>query len=225
MRQPEIDLESVRRFIQHQQSQSGVRLPPERELAATLGLTRNRLRGSLRKLASEGMIWRGVGKGTFLGPPPPMRTESGLRDVAERTAPREVFHARLIFEPEMARLAAYRATIQHHAQMRDCVEKMRSVRDYGAWGALDEQLHRSIAESAGSAVLLSMFDTLQATQKRSNWGRLRERLQTLTRRDDATNEHGAIVEAICERDPENAAALMRDHIERLERIIFGESGA
>jgi DNA-binding FadR family transcriptional regulator len=221
MRQPEIDLQRVRSYIQRTRAQSPTtRLPAERDLAETLGLTRNRLRGSLRKLASEGVIWRGVGKGTFLGEPPPIASERDLAKLVERTSPREVFQARLLFEPELARLAAYRATIQGHAQMRECVAKMKGVRDYGVWGTWDELLHRTIAESAGSVVLLSMFDTLQSTQKNSNWGRLRERLQTAARRKDATSEHEQIVDAICNRDPDCAARLMTEHIARLERIIF-----
>ena len=57
----------LRRYLQQNRLSDHARLPPERELASKLGVTRNRLRGVLRRMAAQGEIWRHVGKGTFIG--------------------------------------------------------------------------------------------------------------------------------------------------------------
>ena len=68
MMQHDADLASLRKYLEDRGFAQNDRLPPERELADTLGLTRNRVRGGLRKLESEGLIWRHVGQGTYFGP-------------------------------------------------------------------------------------------------------------------------------------------------------------
>ena len=72
MRQSAKDLERVLQFLQREDFGQNQRLPAERELAERLGLTRNRLRGSLRKLAADGLIWRGMSeRARFLARVPP----------------------------------------------------------------------------------------------------------------------------------------------------------
>ncbi len=111
MMQHDADLASLRKYLEDRGFAQNDRLPPERELADTLGLTRNRVRGGLRKLESEGLIWRHVGQGTYFGPRlSPLVNRRALETLAEMTYPREVMDARLAFEPELARLAALRAT-------------------------------------------------------------------------------------------------------------------
>ena len=61
------DFVKLQRYIEGGQFSDHDRLPPERELATALGLTRTRLRTGLRKLEIQGVVWRHVGKGTFYG--------------------------------------------------------------------------------------------------------------------------------------------------------------
>ena len=85
------------------------RLPPERELAETLDIGRTVLRKALATLQGEGVVWRHVGKGTFMGERP-IDNISDINALVLRTNPTEVMAARLAFEPEIARLAAANAT-------------------------------------------------------------------------------------------------------------------
>src|SRR5262245_35872188 len=131
MRQSAKDLERVLQFLQGEDFGQNQRLPAERELAERLGLTRNRLRGSLRKLAADGLIWRHVGKGTFFGPRP---TSATPQDLSELTNPREVMEVRFAIEPEIARLAAFRANTRDVVEMQACLEKMIATDDWNDWG-------------------------------------------------------------------------------------------
>ena len=74
------------------------RLPPERELAEELGVSRGTLRKALADLEVEGLIWRHVGRGTFVGNRP-VETVQDLGEVTRRTNPAGVMEARLRWSP------------------------------------------------------------------------------------------------------------------------------
>jgi DNA-binding FadR family transcriptional regulator len=74
------------------------RLPPERDLCAQFGVSRNTLRTALDLLEAQGKIWRRVGSGTYAGNAPPMDLQ-GLVAISETTSPIELMELRLILEP------------------------------------------------------------------------------------------------------------------------------
>jgi len=224
MRQVDQDLARIRQFVERSELTEQQRLPPERELAETLGLTRNRLRSGLRKLEAEGLIWRHVGKGTFLGQRPMMNgADFQIPALLDVTNPREVMEARLAFEPELARLAAFRANGRDFAEMENCLAKMNAAPDWYAWEIWDGRLHRTIAQATGNVLMLVMFDTALSNRNRDIWGQLRRRNDRPGRMVEATNEHRAIVAAIREREPERAQDLMRSHLRNVHRTVFGEA--
>lgn len=220
MRQADQDLERVRQFLQSEELVETQRLPAERELAERLGLTRNRLRGSLKKLAAEGLIWRHVGKGTYFGRGP---SSVDPRTLSELTNPREVMEVRFALEPELARLAAFRANGHDVSELEACFEKMRSTRDWNEWGFWDGRFHWAIAKAAGNALMLLLFETMQASRSKAIWGRLGESSRRDERKAEIMAEHTAILEAIRDREPESAAARMREHLRSTKVAIFGES--
>jgi DNA-binding FadR family transcriptional regulator len=224
MRQVDQDLARIRYYIERSKLTEQQRLPPERELAETLGLTRNRLRSGLRKLEAEGMIWRHVGKGTFLGQRPLMNgADFQIPALLDVTNPREVMEARLAFEPELARLASFRANGRDFADLEHCIAKMETAPDWFAWEIWDGRLHRTIAQATGNVLMLVMFDTALSNRNREIWGRLRRRNDRPGRMVEATDEHRAIVAAIREREPERARELMRTHLRNVHRHVFGEA--
>ena len=103
-------LTQLRAYLAHAGGLAGARLPPERQLAEELGVSRGTLRHALADLEAEGLIWRHVGRGTFIGNRP-VDTVQDLSEVTRRTNPAGVMEARLSLEPELARLAALHATI------------------------------------------------------------------------------------------------------------------
>src|SRR5262245_6366529 len=80
---------------------AGSRLPPERELCTVIGVTRAQLRGALAKLEADGLIWRHVGKGTFVGLRP-LDNHADISSMTERTNPIELMNTRMLLEPEVA---------------------------------------------------------------------------------------------------------------------------
>ncbi len=220
MWQSQPDLERVLQFLQGGNFAHNQRLPAERELADQLGLTRNRLRGSLRRLAAEGLIWRHVGKGTFFGRRPSPVTP---KDLSELTNPREVMEVRLALEPEVARLAAFRATARDVGEIEACLKKMRTTNDWSEWGFWDARFHWAIAKAANNALLLLLFETMHASRGQVVWGRLGETSRRKARKGAIAKEHKAILDAIKRRDPDLAAELMRDHLRSTQATVFGQA--
>jgi DNA-binding FadR family transcriptional regulator len=224
MRQAQKDLALIRGYIESANLAEHGRLPAERELAGTLGITRNRLRGGLRKLVAEGLIWRHVGKGTFKGPRPlPSSGKAHAASLAKLVSPPDVMEARLAVEPELARLAALRANAHDLAEVDRCVAKMSATADWQDWAIWDQKFHRAVAQAARNTLMMAMFDMAQAHRSHEVYGKLNEAFATKARRKQATNEHVAIARALRGRDWQQAESLMRAHLMAVKRQIFGES--
>ena len=104
------------------------RLPPERDLCAQFGVSRNTLRTALDLLEAQGKIWRRVGSGTYAGNAPPMDLQ-GLVAISETTSPIELMELRLILEPAITRLAALRATPAEIDYLQHCAKKTYGASD------------------------------------------------------------------------------------------------
>jgi DNA-binding FadR family transcriptional regulator len=200
------------------------RLPPERDLAVALGVTRAELRKALGALETEGQIWRHVGKGTFLGNRP-TDTLSDISALAKRTNPAELMRARLIIEPEIARAAALTATPMHLAELRLCQTRTREAATWRQYENWDNRLHRTIAEATQNTPLLGLFDMLNALRRAVTWGRLRSNPVRPEPDHHSFTEHEAIIAAIENRDMNGAAAAMRVHLQSVERnLLARQSG-
>jgi DNA-binding FadR family transcriptional regulator len=200
------------------------RLPPERDLAVVLGVTRAELRKALGALETEGQIWRHVGKGTFLGNRP-TDTLSDISALAKRTNPAELMRARLIIEPEIARAAALTATPMHLAELRLCQTRTREAATWRQYENWDNRLHRTIAEATQNTPLLGLFDMLNALRRAVTWGRLRSNPVRPEPDHHSFTEHEAIIAAIENRDMNGAAAAMRVHLQSVERNLLARQSS
>ena len=113
------------------------------------------------------------GKGTFIGARP-VAELSSVAAIAAATNPAEVMRARLAVEPELAREAALHATSDDIEEMKRCVAGARGAETWRQYENWDNRLHRAIAEAAHNALLLALFDTLNAVRRAVVWGRLRD---------------------------------------------------
>lgn len=215
-------LDRVRAFIRSAQERGDDRLPPERLLAEQLGMSRSRLRGVLKHLADEGSIWREVGNGTFFGQRPLLGPGAkNAADLAELTNPREVMEARLLLEPELAKLAATRARRDNLAELELCMAKMTNSVDRHEWTFWDRRFHHAIGRAADSVLLLALLETIQTYMSRGIWGELVDKLHPPEGSiNKSIAEHLAIFTPIQSRNPELAFAAMHDHLTRVQQVYF-----
>jgi DNA-binding FadR family transcriptional regulator len=212
-------LTQLRAWLVQQELPPSTRLPPERELSELLGVTRGELRKALAILESHGELWRHVGKGTFIGARPVAEMTS-VAAIAAQTNPAEVMRARLAVEPELAREAALHATADDIAEMRLCVVGARRAETWRQYENWDNRLHRAIAEAAHNALLLAVFDTVNAVRRTVVWGRLRDESPHPPADHHSFAEHAAIVDTIEERDRGAAAQRMRQHLESVQALLL-----
>lgn len=190
----------------------GSRLPGERQLAETMGVSRVSVRAALQRLRARGLIDAVQGGGTrvissaaTLDPPLTelLRTDSrNLRDLAE---------IRLGLEVWAARRAAEAATPDDLAALKRTVEAMNQARGR-ARAEHDVNFHALLARATHSAVYIHLFEavrhTLAAALERRNWRPFVHPLDD----DRLLAQHRAVVEAIERRDGEAAARAIAEHL-------------
>lgn len=202
---------------------SETRLPPERVLSAELGVSRGELRKALATLEHEGMIWRHVGKGTFIGARP-LEELPTLTELERRTNPAEVMRARLILEPALARDAALYATKEDIGALDATLQRMKAAESWRHYEAADNAFHHAIAEAGNNALALALFDVLNTVRRAVVWSRERKATPRPPADHHSFTEHAEIVQAIRYRDLDGAAAAMRRHLHSVEDKLLGSTG-
>lgn len=194
------------------------RLPPERRMCTTLGVTRNQLRRALSELEGQGLIWRHVGRGTFVGARPVLNLDD-VTYLRDQVKPEQVVSVRFTIEPEMARLAAVYSKKADHDQIQICAERCRNALDWRGYEAWDNKLHHAIARASQNKLYIYYFETLNVVRRSMVWGQPRTSLRPA---QDYTSflEHDLIVQAILSHDSDRAARAMRAHLRSVyERIL------
>ncbi|NRC55921.1 FadR family transcriptional regulator [Mesorhizobium sediminum] len=220
-----IALEKLRQLVREHRDDVEWRLPPERDLASSMGLGRRAVRRAMEVLEAEGIVWRRQGKGTFIGRRPAIQPLL-VGNLADRTNPLEVMEARLQIEPALARMAAIRCSAEDIDALRRLAQKTSSALDDDGWELWDSAFHRRIAECARNGLLLSLFDVVQTIRREPDWRALRARARNDERRDSSFREHLVIVEAIADRDAPASERAMRRHLNainaNLQSIALGD---
>ncbi|WP_048647341.1 FadR/GntR family transcriptional regulator [Nitratireductor soli] len=223
-----IALEKLRLLVHQHGQDTEWRFPPERDLAASMGLGRRAVRRAMEVLEAEGLVWRQQGKGTFLGSRPVLEPQF-FGNLADRTNPLEVMEARLQIEPALARMAALRCTGDDIAALERLSKKTVTSSDDDGWELWDSAFHRRIAECAGNGLMLALFDITQRIRQDPDWRRPRALARTPARRERSYRHHEEIVRALASRDGAAAERAMRHHLSvlnaDLQAIMHGADEA
>ncbi|SMX41094.1 FadR/GntR family transcriptional regulator [Maliponia aquimaris] len=200
----------------------GDRLPPERELIVSLGTTRATLRKALDTLEREGLIWRHVGKGTFIAAHGVGNEPVCLAQLSKRVTPVHLMRARLSLEPAIAREAAINASDAAVSRLRQAGTKAREAASWDEYEAQDDHFHRAVAEATDNPLLLTLFDQLNQVRRAVAWNSVVRTSERPPRDHSSFAEHDQLIAAIAARDPAAAHAAMRQHLGSVSARLFGE---
>lgn len=199
--------------------EAGSRLPPERELAEQLSVSRASLRQALHDLEVRGLIDRRPGRGTIVSDPHRSElSEPLLRHMGseERTIV-EVMDLRAAIEPPVAARAAARATTSDVAALFRLLRELEAETDPDRAVELDVRFHVLIGRSTHNPLLARLMETASEWVGPSRSGAM----LTTARREASSAAHRAIAEAIGNHDSDAAAAAMAAHVATVARHIGG----
>ncbi len=194
------------------------RLLPERALAESLAVSRNRLRAVLEDLVQEGLVFRRQGQGTFLQPPPTQAQER-LGALARRVSPLDLMEVRLELEPALAARAALRGSAADKARLLRLMEDSLRAPDLTAYERADDIFHYKIAEMAQNPVFLTLFEEIRSLRQAADWTRARQRALGEAEIAAVSLHHSAIANAICAGEEQAARDAMRRHMLEVGRVL------
>jgi GntR family transcriptional repressor for pyruvate dehydrogenase complex len=195
---------------------AGSKLPPERELATELRISRSTLREALTTLTQSGHLvsQRGRGGGTFVAKAPPL-AEADTQPLGEKAW--AVLEHRVAIETGATILACERARTHQLDRLDELVEKMTEAGDFGDYRRADIRFHIGVAEAARSPRLVAEMTEVQGSMS-DLISLIAHPEQVLTH---SNAQHHQLVGLMRRRDSTRAVGLMREHIEGTEHILAG----
>ena len=194
----------------------GTRLPGERELADRFEVSRVVIREAEISLEALGHVEIKVGSGVYVREP----SSSDFGRLPDVTA-FELTQTRLIFESESAALAAKVITDEQISDLERTIERMANAsHDSPDGDDADREFHMLIAKATGNAANFHIMENLW--RMRTELPEVRKVYSAVCVEDSShrVDEHAAILDALRDRNPEEARRAMRYHFSRLIEALL-----
>lgn len=194
----------------------GDRLPPERELAADLGVSRASVRQALVVLEVQGLVDVRHGEGAILLDTRPDDAVLSAVEAHRRRLP-EVIEAREALEVKLASLAAERRTDEDITRMDGALAEMAQAVARGERGLEgDELFHGAVTSAARSPLLADLMTAISPAIRET-------RIESLSQPDrpqQSLESHRKIADAIRSGDPAAAGEAMAEHIQLVSDVAL-----
>ena len=209
-------VEHITSLIMSGELKAGDKLPSERELAMSLGVSRTALREAVRTLSLMDLLSVKQGGGTFvteLVPGSFMKPLSPMLAMGKMNI-LELIEARRIIEPKAAALCAGRSSEDDIGEINRIVGEMKAgLNSMRRFNDLDLMFHMSVAKGAHNSVISATLDAI----KDALYEQVQEIQSLPGAQERALLFHSAMAEAITARDCAKAEKLMLRHIEDVEK--------
>ncbi len=208
-------VDHIRKLIEDGTLQPGDKIPPEREFAQMLKISRASLRTGIGYLAAMGIMKVRHGVGTFVadGPPELGKSSLGLMGALHGFQPWQMFEARLILESHLAALAAERGKEEHHSVLAEEVAEMYATFENPAEYLIhDVAFHRTIARASGNPILAALMETITSAL----YDKRRTTVEHAQDLRESAEMHREIYKAIRAHKPAEASRMMEKHLRMAE---------
>jgi GntR family transcriptional repressor for pyruvate dehydrogenase complex len=212
----EAAIQKVRHLIAAGELVPGQRLPPEPELAESLGTSRSTVREAVRALVTARVLDVRRGDGTFVTSLRPELLLAGIgaaADLLQGGFTLELLEVRRILEPAATRMAATRISDATLTELDACLHRMSAAGSQEELVQYDEEFHQLVAATTGNATLASM---LTGVSSRTTRGRAWRGIVDGGATERTISEHAAILSALRARDPQLAEAAALLHVATTE---------
>ena len=209
----------VKNMIEDGRLHPGDQLPAERELSETFKVSRSSLREALRALESQGLLESRQGNGTFVARQPIENIVNPLAAVilAEKDGQMELFEMRRLVEPNIAFLAAERATSEEIAELEEILGVQAERVARGETGTdFDKRFHDTLVKATKNSILIKIMNTVMDSLAESR----DKYLQVEGRPEKSLLRHSEILDTIKAGDKKRAAKIMREHLVDIENDLF-----
>lgn len=198
---------------------AGARVATERDLADEFGAARNTVRRAMHSLVEEGLLVRQVGRGTFVRA---ARAATGnqLAHRLRQASPAEVMEVRLVIEPQVAALAATRASAGEIQAIEEALRQSLQAKGLAEFEQWDARLHLALVVAARNPLLADLCRAINEARNQPQWYSLKKRSVTPERRALYDRHHSTIVAAVRGRNAEQAAEAMREHLRCVNSNLF-----
>jgi len=212
--------EELRVAIHRGELSPGDKLPAERELSEKFGVSRVVVREALRSLEQEGLVCvrRGHGGGTFVASPNTRPVQDSLVAMLRtgQISMEDLAEARSIYEPEVARLAALRATEEDLGKIAEVIRRQEeTIRAGGQQEGFDLTFHRLMAEATKNPVLVTAMNSIVHILL----GELQQIELDSHVKQSNVDFHEKIYQALKAHDSDKAYELMVKHVIDVQRRL------
>jgi GntR family transcriptional repressor for pyruvate dehydrogenase complex len=201
----------IRALIENGTLQLGDKIPPEREFARSLKISRASLRTGIGYLAAMGVMKVRHGVGTFVadGPAEFGKASFSLMGALHGFQSWQMFEARLILESNLASLAAERGKEEHHTALAEEVAEIFASVDSPADFLIHDVLfHRILSLASGNPILAALMETITSAL----YDKRRKTVERSIDLRESAEMHRMIYRAIRAHDPVEARKLMEQHL-------------
>jgi len=201
----------IRSLIESGALRSGDKIPPEREFARSLKVSRASLRTGIGYLAAMGVMKVRHGVGTFVadGPPEFGKASFSLMGILHGFQSWQMFEARLILEGNLAALAAERGKEEHYILLAEEVAELFASLDSPADYLIhDVQFHRIVSQASGNPILAALMETITSAL----YDNRRKTVDHAIDLRESAEMHRELYRAIRERNPLESRRLMEQHL-------------